>query len=141
MPPVKRTENTDEPKAVTPWGSDVDVLDGLNLKDKAELVGTAFLIESVWFETGARAVEYVYIQGQFADGSQFTFNDSSSGVYRQIESYLAGKTITPEIGQKVSMRLVIPDGLRFSEYDVKDEKGRDKKAKTYYLTTSGKQAA
>jgi hypothetical protein len=139
MPPAtKRTET--EPQTVTPWGSDVDVLDGLNLKDKAEIVGTPFLIESVWFETGQRAVEYVYIQAQFEDGTQFTFNDSSSGVYRQIESYLAAKGHKPEIGQAVPLRLVIPEGLRFSEYEVKDERGRDKKAKTYYLTTSGKKA-
>lgn len=127
-----------EPRPVTQWGSDVDILDGLDLLDKAELVDRPFLIESVWFETGQRAVEYVYVQGQFEDGTEFTFNDSSSGVFKQIESYLAKKDHKPEIGQVVPLRLVIPRGLRFSEYEVKDERGRDKRAKTYYLTTSGK---
>lgn len=138
MPPARRaTENSDS-KPVTPWGSDVDILDGLELLDKAELVDRPFLIEGVWFETGARAVEYVYVQGQLENGRQFTFNDSSSGVFRQIESYLLTKGHKPEIGQTVPVRLVIPKGLRFSEYEVRDERGREKKAKTYYLTTSGK---
>lgn len=136
MPPAKRAES--DPKPVTPWGSDVDILDGLELVDKAELVGKPFLIESVWFQTGARAVEYVYVQGQYENGAQFTFNDSSSGVYAQVESYLSLKGHKPEIGQPVPIRLVIPKGLRYSEYEVKDDRGREKKAKTYYLTTSGK---
>lgn len=136
MPP--RQKATEESRPVTPWGQDVDILDGLQLKDKAELVGEPFLIEKVWFETSQRSVEYVYIQAQLRDGTEFTFNDSSTGVYRQVESYLVSKGHKPEIGQEVDVRLVIPDGLRFSEYDIKDERGRDKRAKTYYLTTSGK---
>jgi hypothetical protein len=141
MPPAKRT--TVPPPAdgpVTPWGRDVEILDGVQIRDKAELVERPFLIETVWFETSTRAIEYVYCQAQFENGESFTFNDSSSGVYRQIESYLASKGHKPEIGQEVPVRLVIPEGLRVSEYDVRDDRGRDKKAKTYYLTTSGKKA-
>lgn len=138
MPTAKRESTVTEPRPVTPWGSDVEILDGLDLLDKAELVDRPFLIQSVWFETGQRNIEYVYVQGEFEDGTEFTFNDSSSGVNKQIESHLAGKEIKPELGQVVPLRLVIPRGLRFSEYDVRDDRGRDKKAKTYYLTTSGK---
>jgi len=137
MPPRQKEEaRTDGP--VTPWGRDVEILDGLNLVDKSDLVGRPFLIESVWFETGQRAVEYVYVQAQFESGEQFTFNDSSTGVFRQIESHLTKKGTKPEQGQTVPMRLVIPNGLRVSEYEVRDDRGREKKSKTYYLTTSGK---
>lgn len=138
MPTAKREEMKSEPRPVTPWGSNVDILDGLDLLDKSELLDRPFLIESVWFEVGQRSVEYVYVQGQFEDGTEFTFNDSSSGVYKQIESYLALKETKPELGQVVPIRLVIPSGLRVSEYEVRDDRGREKKAKTYYLTTSGK---
>lgn len=137
MPTAKR-EVTSEPRQVTHWGSDVEILDGLELIDKAELLGKPFMIESVWFETGARTVEYVYVQAQFENGAGFTFNDSSSGVFKQIEAFLRGKGSKPEIGQVVPLRLVIPSGLRVSEYEVRDERGREKKSKTYYLTTSGK---
>lgn len=140
MAESKLAANTAHGKSnvVTPWGSDVEILDGLNLLDKADLIDKPFLIESVWFETGQRSVEYVYVQGEFEDGTAFTFNDSSSGVFKQIESYLAQKNRKPEIGQVVPMRLLIPNGLRVSEFEVTDERGRLKRAKTYYLTTSGK---
>lgn len=136
MPTAKR--ELDEPRVVTQWGSDVEILDGLDLLDKAELLDRPFMIESVWFESGQRNVEYVYVQGQFENGDGFTFNDSSSGVYKQLESYLNSKESKPEIGQVVPVRLVIPRGLRVSEYMVQDDRGREKKSKTYYLTTSGK---
>lgn len=141
MPPAKRAATMPaQDGPVTPWGRDVEILDGLEIRDKAELIDRAFLIESVWFQEGARAVEYVYVQAQFENGEAFTFNDSSSGVYKQIESYLTLKGHKPEIGQVVPLRLVIPRGLRFSQYEVVDERNRPKMAKTYYLTTSGKKA-
>lgn len=135
MPPAKRTDS----QPVTPWGS-AETLDGLEIRDKAELLGRIFLIEKIWFETGSRGVEYVYVQAQFENGEQFTFNDSSSGVRAQIEAYLKSKDRNPEEGQVVPMNLVIPRGLRYSEYEVTDDRNRRKMAKTYYLTTSGKKA-
>lgn len=137
MPPAKRNDN---PKPVTPWGA-AETLDGLEIRDKAELLERPFLIESVWFEVGSRNVEYVYVQAQFENGETFTFNDSSTGVRAQIEAYLKSKDRNPEIGQVVpALNLIIPRGLRFSQYEVTDERGRNKLAKTYYLTTSGKKA-
>jgi len=146
MPPAtKRADSA--PKSVsvpsgipTPWGDEVEILDGLDIIDKAELIGRPFLIESVWFEQGARSVEYVYVQAQFENGTGFTFNDSSSGVYKQLESYMSKRGVKPEFGQVVPCKLMIPKGLRVSKFEVQDERGRSKEAKTYYLTTSGKKA-
>lgn len=144
MPPVKRTAvapaQPEKLGPVTAWGRDVEVLDGLDLLDKTELVGKPFLIETVWFEVGQRSVEYVYVEGQLENGTTFMFNDSSSGVRAQLEAYLQGKGRLPEVGQRVPLRLVVPKGLRFSTYNVIDERGREKPAKTYYLTASGKKA-
>jgi hypothetical protein len=127
-------------RPATPWGKDVEILDGLNLIDKAELVGKPFLIKEVWFETGTRGIEYVYANAEFASGEEFSFNDSSSGIRSQIEQYLKVKKVDPEVGQTVPLRLVIPNGLRVSNYEVFDERNRPKMTKTYYLTTSGKKA-
>ena len=127
----------------TAWNTS-DQLDGLDLVDKAELVGKPFRITGVSFETNQRGVSYVYVDAEDADGEGFTFNDSSSGVRAQIVQHLT-KTgqdaVIDQPGDVLTLSLVIPRGLRVSEYEVKDERGKAKTARTYYLTTSGKRAA
>lgn len=120
--------------------SDSPQLDGLDLVDKASLLGTPFRIMSVRFETNVRGVGFVYVDAEDVNGEPFTFNDSGSGVRAQIIDFLesTGHPAPADDTAPVAVSLVIPRGLRVSEFDVKDEMGRTKKARTYYLTTSGK---
>lgn len=121
--------------------SEAAVLDGLEIADKAELIGSPLIITSVWFKTNVRDVEYVYVAAVTETGDEITFNDSSSGVKAQLSEYLTalGKTITQgEIFD--GLALLIPKGLRVSVFDVQVA-GKTKQAKTYYLTTSGKMPA
>jgi hypothetical protein len=89
---------------------------------------------------GARDVAYVYVEGEQEDGTTFTFNDSSSGVRDQLEKFLAGMGKAELLDEWVDVSIVAPKGLRVSEYPVKDERGRERMSKTYYITTAGRRA-
>jgi hypothetical protein len=125
--------------------NDAEVLDGLAIVAKTELIDQPFRITGVQFETGkSNDISYVYVDGEFTNGETFTFNDSSSGVRAQVVEYLKarGRDAVVDTGAYEPLNVIIPRGLRYSEYDVNvaDERGRfiSKTARTYYLTTSGK---
>lgn len=121
--------------------SEAAVLDGLEIADKAELIGVPLIITSVRLQTGARDIEYAYVEAVTESGDSITFNDSSSGIKAQLIDYLEalGKTITEgEIFD--GLKLLIPRGLRVSEFDAQIGGGKTRRARTFYLTTSGKSA-
>ncbi len=120
-----------------------DQLDGFDLIDKSNLVGVPFRISSVRFDQNAAGVSYVYCDAENAIGDTFTFNDSSSGVRAQIVAFLSSRDMDSAVdtGVLVPMNLVAPRGLRVSEYEVRDDRGKTKNARTYYLTTSGQRAS
>lgn len=126
--------------------NDAEILDGLAIVDKKELINVPFRIIGVYFETSKNEISYVYIDGEHVNGETFTFNDSSSGVRAQVIDYLKnrGRDSIVDTGAYEQVSIVIPRGLRVSEFEVRatDERGRfiDKTARTYYLTTSGKRA-
>lgn len=128
---------------VTAW-ADADAIEGADLTEKAELVGKPFLISGVWFRTNKETgVEYVTMEAEFENGETFEFQDASgrSGIKQQITEYLTKVGKFPKSdGEIVDIRLVIPRGLRKSTYTVKDERGRDREATTFYLTTSGRRS-
>jgi hypothetical protein len=130
-----------KPTLPSGWNA-ADQLDGLDLVDKGELIGKPFRITSVSFEENARGVSYVYVDAEDANTNGFTFNDSSSGVRAQLVAHLTriGQDKIIDTGDALELSVVIPRGLRMSEYEVKDDYGKTKKARTYYLTTSGKRA-
>lgn len=132
------------PKLPKTW-DDAEQLQGLDLVNKTELIDTPFRISAIWFETNERGIEYVYVEAEKANGEEVTFNDSSTGVRAQLVSYLAATgndsvVDTATALEPHSMNLVIPRGLRVSEFMARDERGREKPAKTFYLTTSGRRA-
>lgn len=128
-----------EAPTTTMWdGAETEVLDGLDLIDKAALVGKPFKMTAFKLSVGARDVAYAWVEGVDADGNQFVFNDSSSGVRAEVMDYLSKKGRGDVLDEWFDVAIVAPRGLRYSEYDVKDERGRDKRAKTFYLTKSGR---
>lgn len=130
------------------WGSDpAEVLTGVDLVQKAEMVGTPFLITGVKFTHNPSSnIGYVYVEFELSPGGERRmFNDSSTGVRQQLEEFAgakgwAGAKGTIELEKWYDTRVLCPKGLRVSEYDTKDERGRDTKGRTYYLTTSGGRA-
>lgn len=118
--------------------NDAEVIEGVDLVDKAELLGMPFLITSVEFTENAQGVNFVYVSAENVDGNRFQFNDSSTGVRQQVAHKLTqlGRDAVIESGGQVDLRLIVPRGLRVSEYLVKDRgTGKSKMARTYYLTT------
>jgi len=127
----------------TAW-SEAEVLEGLDMLDKAELEGKPFLIVGVEFKPNNAGVSIAYIDGEYRDGTGFTFHDSSTGVRAQLVKFLASKSLDHivESGEYAEIRLVAPAGLRCSHYTVDrpNPNGRGTvtiQGKTYYITTNG----
>ena len=112
------------------------VIEGFDLLEKAELVGVEFIITSVRWQTGARNVGYVYVNGVKRDGTRFTFNDSSTGIKAQLMEALSRANLSTEYdtGEEIPFVVHVPRGVRVSEYVIQDVKGKDRNARTYYLT-------
>jgi len=131
------------------WQND-EVLDGLDILDKQQLIGTPFRILGCVFQSNNDGISICYIDAERADGYTFTFLDASTGVRAQIVSYLTGKGLDAglDTGEYIDFKLVVPNGLRVSEYEV-PQKGpngqqigtRTRMARTYYLTTNGQRGA
>lgn len=120
--------------------ANAEVIEGFDLVDKAELRGVEFVITGVRFDAGARNVGYVYVDGVNRAGDKFTFNDSSgTGIKSQIIDLLNSKGIevSYESGEVIELQVHVPKGVRVSEYIITDVKGKERNARTYYLTTSG----
>lgn len=128
-------------RAKLPFGANAEVLDELQILDKAELVGKPFIIETVMVYTNDRNIEHMDVDIRVENGETFTFKDSSStGVKHQILGALAGKGVELTAGELYDFPVPIfcPEGLRVSHYEVEDHRGAKKMARTFYLTTSGK---
>lgn len=128
-----------------------DQLDGYDFVDKAELVGEPFRITSVEFYPNANGVHFANVQAEYRTKIPFAFNDSSTtGARAQLLDYMVkhlGLTSTesPVDGTVYAISLVVPRGLRLSEFGVTkdgtpvalDDSRTVRKGRTYYLTTSG----
>jgi hypothetical protein len=129
-----------------------DILDGLDIEDKSKLIGIPFLITGCQFKPNNDGVSICYVDGEYADGSGFTFTDASTGVRAQLVAYLTERKVDHVIDTQdyAPFRLVVPNGLRVSEYDrpirttgpvtAQAMRQQPQKVKTYYLTTSGRRA-
>jgi hypothetical protein len=122
--------------------ADATVLEGVDLIDKATLVDIPFLITGAKFTVNARDITMVWVEGERIDKTTFTFTDSSTGVLATMLDYVKGVLggVVPSQDVWTNLRVVAPKGLRVSHYTVKDERGKDRDASTYYLTTSGQRA-
>lgn len=132
---AKTTNGAEFPAA---WGdaSTIETLTGIDMLDKAELVGKRFLINEVQFRTSNTNVEQVWITALDEAGESFMFSDSSTGVRKQLVKYFEDKNNAGVVDteEKVPLRLAVPRGLRVSTYPAKDARGKTVQGKTYYLT-------
>lgn len=141
MSTTKATAKINTPVVDTiAWGAgEAEVLAGVDLKDKAELIGVPFKMTGFKFTVNKDGVAYVYVEFEYEpDGERFMFNDSSSGVRAQVDAYVASKELKINLDEWYDVGIVAPRGLRVSRYTVKDGRGRDTESKTYYMTTSGR---
>ena len=142
-----KTNKTDLPAgAPASWG-DTEVLAGLSLIDKDELVGRLFRVNAVENSiAGGTNGGYprVRVEVEFADGTTAMFQDSSgtSGVRAEIEEILTarGKGEEAQLDEWIPIKFICPDGLRVSPYEKEDNRGVMRKGRNFYLTRSGKRS-
>jgi len=122
---------------IAAWGDGAETIEGYEIVPKESLVKVPFLITQVKWRTNARGIVMVDVDAINAAGEPFQFNDSSSGILAQLETYLTGKGLKDkiELEEAVSLRLAVPGGLRGSTFQTKDRlTGKTVQATTYYLT-------
>lgn len=90
------------------------------IEDKAELVGREFVITAIRHKANGDFGAFVSLSIVIAaTGEEAILNDGSTGIYKQV-------TENPP-----ALPLLVPGGLRVSEYDNPKGTGR---SKTYYLS-------
>lgn len=98
----------------------------LNTKDKSRLCGVPLVLVNWKFHKGDMGV-YAFIAAVTKDGGKYLFSDGSTGIRDQLIEYSQTKR---KFGG-----LMIPHGLRKSEYEIEQD-GNLTPAVTYYLDTS-----
>jgi hypothetical protein len=145
---VTKTKDTALPAtAPIEWGTETaEVMAGVELVNKAELEGVPFRMTGFKFtvstnKTTKQQISYVYVEFEREpSGDRYMFNDSSTGIRAQVEAYFTAKGIEIELDKWYDVSIVAPKGVRASEYETEDERGRKVMGKTFYLSTSGGRA-
>lgn len=95
------------------------------VKDKNTLVSRPFMIAGLRFNEGD-AGNYVSIRAfLIPEGTKVVFNDGGTGVYKQLQTYVAKHNRTAGIA--------VPKGLRVSHYTFTDKDGSERPAETFYI--------
>lgn len=124
-------------------GETVQVLAGMEVRDKAELVGVPFYITGLKQTLNEeRQIAYVWVEGEeVATKKTFVFNDSSiTGVRGQLLDFLATLKKLDVLDEWIDCRILVPKGVRVSTFPTKNERGQDVTGKVTYLTTAGRRA-
>lgn len=98
------------------------------LEEKDHLVGVPFVVLRWRFHNGNFG-PFVSAEIVTENNGRYILNDGSTGIYQQLKAF----------GEKTGQNggLLVKGGLTRSDYEYKDEKGRDVPATTFYLSTSG----
>jgi hypothetical protein len=108
--------------------ADEEIGDGFILLEKKDsLIGVPLMFLGWDFHMGDFG-EFVSAKVVTKDGRKIILNDGSSGLYKQLAEYSAKK--------KRMGGLLVPNGLRKSDYEYEDEKGEKRPATTYYIDTT-----
>lgn len=138
------TGKATEPAPVTLEQNGETVLAGMEIRDKAEVIGVPFRITGLRQHVGERDVMYMQIEAQEVEtGEAFTFQDSSvGGVRGQLLDYLASIKRADELEVWIDpvKPILCRRGVRVSTYPTKNDRGKEVTGKTYYLTTAGVRA-
>ena len=111
-----------------------DVLgDGFESVDKKEtLVGERMALLSWTFsESKEYGGEFVTVRAITLNNRRIRFTDGSTGIKDQLKRLTEART---EAGHKMPNGALLCGGLRVSEYDYQDDKGKVTRAKTFYIS-------
>ena len=128
------------PAAVGEWGGEqIETLAGMEVVDKPNLQGVTHLITGYKFTYNtAKRISYVWCEFETSPGGERkNYNDSSAtGVRFQMEEFHNAKNPGKpfELDTWYDTRLLVPQGLRESEFDTKDERGNKVRGRAFYLT-------
>ena len=106
--------------------------DGFTLVEKDKLVGVPFVLidytvhtSTTNFDENGEGLKFVTVRCVTQEDKRVAFNDGSTGVARQLRDLAA---------REIYGGIYVQGGLRASEYEVTDAKGRKSSATTYYLS-------
>ncbi len=110
-------------------GANVETFDGGSewdlVGDKADLIGVPFVIAMLRWNDTTDGV-FVSVMAFKEDGTKIVFNDGGTGVYQQLQTYVAK--------HKRDTGIMCPKGLRKSDYMYTDKQtGKERPATTYYI--------
>lgn len=98
------------------------------LESKDVLIGVPVLFLSWSFSEGQYAEEFVSARVITKDGGKYVLNDGGTGIRTQLREFT--DTHDGRTGGLLARR-----GLRRSDYDYTDDKGKTQAASTYYVDT------
>ena len=106
--------------------------DGFTLVEKDKLVGVPFVLidytvhtSTTNFDKNGEGLKFVTVRCVTEEDKRVAFNDGSIGVARQLCDLVV---------REIYGGIYVQNGLRASEYEVLDAKGRKSSATTYYLS-------
>jgi hypothetical protein len=115
--------------------ADAEVLAGLALVEKEELVDRLFLVRAVQQTFSSQEYAMVRVEIEFTDGTGAMFQDSSakSGVRSEVEEILKKAGKADVLDEWVPVRFICPQGLRISRYEKEDQRGQMRPARSFYF--------
>ncbi len=109
--------------------ADSELGDGFSLlKEKDVLIGVPCLFLSWSFSEGDFSEEFVSCRLVTKDGAKYVLNDGGTGIRAQLRAF--SDSHGGRMGGLLSRR-----GLRKSEYEFENDKGKMEKGTTYYVDT------
>lgn len=139
MATTKTTKTAHQIEGLPTGWADAEVLSGVSLMEKDELVGRLFLVRAVEQFLSAEGYPGVRVEVEFTDGKAAMFQDfaSKSGVRVEVEEMLTKQSKQGLLDERIPLRFICPDGLRVSKYEKEDQRGVMRPARSYYFTRSG----
>jgi hypothetical protein len=134
----KTTTDLTDPTAA--WGDElVETLGGMEVVDKPVLLGVTHKITGYKFTYNeTRQISYVWCEFETTPGGdKKVYNDSSAqGIRFQMEEFHEKKHPGEpfELDKWYDTALLAPQGLRYSEFPAKDNRGKDVTGRAFYLT-------
>lgn len=124
------------PDIPTAWGTDAEELETRILTPKEDLLRTPMKILGFEIERNEkRNYDVAFVYALDEHGTEFCFADTSdTGVRGQIQTQAAKRDLNPAAGGGYQpMPVIVMGGLRVSEFETTDDKGKTRMAKTFYL--------
>lgn len=124
------------------WGGEtLETLGGMEAVEKPNLIGVPFVITGYKFtHNPTRNIGYAWVEFETTPNGErkYFYDSSATGVRFDIETIHFAKH--PELAGELKLeewydlRLLVPRGLRESEFDTKDERGAKIRGRAFYLT-------